>query len=329
MGTKAIVCRIRGGWLPQRPTPIPADILEALYDLGLEVLHVEGSEANARCHAHYERVGKYDRNPSFFCNIETGVFFCFSCGWKGPFVVLVSEVLGVSWDEAVAWIRKRGGIERVNRILKRGREQEEPLPQREVQVFTEADLALFTSPPEEARRKRGLSLPSCEKYGILWDPTRDMWIFPIRTPEGRVVGWQEKNERHFMNVPRAVKKGQTLFGFHLLEPGSTAILLESPPDCARLETVGVHGAVSSFGSFVTDEQMQLLFARCAHVIVAMDNDEAGWKSAKDLRERYRGMGRRLSFYHYRDDTKDPGDQSGEDIRYGVDNALSPLRVRWH
>lgn len=320
--------RVKRGWLPPRAVPVPADVLAALGDLGIDVRHVEGSEANARCHAHYERVGKYDRNPSFFCNVDTGVFLCFSCGWKGPFVLLVSEVLGVSWEEAVSWVRKRGGIERVHQILGRGKYREEEFPVREPPVITEADLALFVVPPQEERRKRGISMPSCLRYGILWDPARDMWIFPIRRPDGRLVGWQEKNERHFKNHPRSVKKAETLFGYHVLPLGGTAVLLESPADCARLQSVGITGAVSSYGSEVSDAQMQLLFDRCNHIVIAMDNDEAGWKSARNLRERYRGMGRRYSFYNYVDGAKDPGEQAGADIRYGVEYALSALRVRF-
>lgn len=323
-----LVCRVRGGWLPPRETPVPADILEAMYDLGLEVLRVEGNEANARCAAHYERVGKHDRNPSFSCNTESGMFFCFSCGWKGPFVLLVATVLGVSWEEAVSWVRKRGGMERVDRILGRGREKVEPPAKPLPPKITEADLALYTSPPQEARRKRGISLPACEEYGILWDPTKKLWIFPIRDPHGKLIGWQEKNEHHFMNRPRAVRKGSTLFGFHRLELGSTAVLVESPADCARMRTVGVPNAVSSFGSAVTDEQMQLLLARCRHIVIAMDNDEAGWKSARTLRQTYAGLGRRFSFYNYNSGAKDPGEQSGADIRYGVENAISPIRVRF-
>lgn len=320
--------RIRKGWLPPRPTPIPSDVLAAMYDLGIDVLRVDGDEANAQCYAHFERVGKYDRHPSWSCNTETGVFHCFSCGWKGPFVLLVSEVLGISWEEAAAWVRKRGGIQRVNKILGRGREEGEPAPERERPEITEADLALFTSPPEEARKQRGLSLPACEKYGILWDPTREMWIFPIRQADGKLLGWQEKNARHFRNQPFSVKKATTLFGFHLLQPGSTAVLLESPPDCARLLSVGVEGAVSSFGSAVSEIQMQMLFERCEHIVIAMDNDEAGWKSAKELKERYRGMGRRFSFYHYTSAAKDPGEQTGPDIRFGVQHRISPLRIKF-
>lgn len=323
--------RLKRGWLERRATPVPGDVVACLYELGIQVLRVDGDEANGRCYMHFERVGKNDAHPSWSCNTETGLFGCFSCGWKGPFVLLVSDVLGCSWDDAVEWVRKRGGIERVNKILGRGKYVDELVPEREVPAYTEADLALFVTPPQEARRKRGLTREACEYFGILWDEKREMWITPIRDPAGRLLGWQEKNERYFRNRPAGLEKGRTLFGFHLLPPGCTALLIESPLDCARVRSVSLQDAhpVGGMGAEITDFQMQLLFDRCSRIILGLDNDKAGWQAMKQLKQRYSGMGRRLSFYNYGgSNVKDQGDSSGEEIRYGVRNALSPLRVRF-
>lgn len=329
MATTARTRRTKGGWLPQRSAPVPGDILGSLAELGVEIHRVIGEEATGRCAKHFERTGKYDRNPSWSCNTETGVFNCFSCGYRGPFVLLVVDVLGISWDDAVEWVRQRGGIERVNRILGRGQYVDELAAQRQVHEYTEADLALFTLPPQEERRKRGLSKASCEKYGVLWDPSRDMWITPIRDEHGTLLGWQEKNQRYFKNRPFTVEKSKTLFGFHLLKQGGTAIVVESPLDCARIDSVGVEGAVSNYGADISDWQMQLLFERVQLVIIARDNDKAGWNASKDIKQRYRGMGRRLGFWNYSgSDAKDPGDQSGDEIRFGAESYLSPLRVRF-
>jgi DNA primase len=321
--------RAKGGWLAPRATPVPGDVLACLDELGVRVLRVVAEEATGHCVMHRERTGKDDKHPSWSCNTETGVFNCFSCGYRGPFVKLVVDALGIDWDEAVEWVRQRGGIERVNKILGRGEYVHELAATPEVPEYTEADLALYTLPPLEARRERGLTKASCEKYGVLWDPNREMWITPIRDADGTLLGWQEKNKRYFKNRPFSVEKSKTLFGFHLLAPGATAIVVESPLDCPRMHSVGVQGAVSNYGSDISDHQMQMLFDRCDVVIIARDNDHAGWKAAKDIRQRYRGMGRRLRFYNYSgSDAKDPGEQSGDEIRFGASAALSPLRVRF-
>lgn len=320
--------RFKRGWLEKRATPVPGDVVACLVELGVEILRVDNEEAQGRCFMHFERTGKHDRHPSWSCNTETGVHSCFSCGWKGTFVGLVVDVLDIRWDDAVEWVRQRGGIERVNKILGRGQYIDEPVPEREVPTYTEADLALFTLPPQEARRKRGLTKASCLMYGVLWDEKRSMWITPIRERSGRLLGWQEKNERYFRNRPPSVEKSKTLFGFHVFQ-GGTAVLLESPLDCLRMHSVGMEGAVSSFGAGVSDHQMQLLFDHADRIVIAMDNDRGGWKSAQILKKRYAGMGRRLAFYNYGgSDAKDAGDQSGEEIRFGVESALSPLRVRF-
>jgi hypothetical protein len=316
-------------WLKLRRNYIPGDVLAALDELGIQIIRVTGEEATARCHMHYGRTGKDDTHPSWSCNVESGVFNCYSCGWKGTFPQIVCDVLGVSWDDAVEWVRQRGGIERVNKILGRGQYIDDLVPEKPPVTYTEADLALFTLPPARALTKRGLTVASCQEYGVLWDPSRGMWITPIRDAEGSLLGWQEKNERYFRNRPYEVGKSKTVFGFHLLPPGGTAILLESPLDCLRLSSVGIPGAVSSYGAEVSDAQMQLLFGHCKLIVLALDNDRDGWKHAMELKRRYRGMGRRLAFYNYGDcDAKDPGDQSGDEIRYGVHRRLSPLRVRF-
>lgn len=326
-GTMA-ASRLRKGWLPKHVNVIPGDVVAALDELGIQVLRITGDEAQGRCALHYERTGKDDRHPSWSCNTETGVFNCYSCGWKGGFVQLVKDVLECSWDEATEWIRKRGGIERVNKILGRGKYIDELVPEWEVPEYTEADLALFVAPPEEARKKRGISREACEKYGVLWDSSRDMWITPVRTADGKLLGWQEKNERYFRNRPAGMEKSKTLFGFHVF-PGGTAILVESPLDCLRMYSVGILGVVSSYGAEVSDWQMQMLFEHSHRIIIALDNDRDGWRHARDLRDRYKGMGRKLAFYNYgATEAKDPGEQSGDEIRFGVQKALSPLRVRF-
>src|ERR1035437_6829793 len=47
---------------------------------------------------------KGDQNPSFSINMETGNCYCFVCG-GGSLLYLVSSILGISHDEAKAWIR--------------------------------------------------------------------------------------------------------------------------------------------------------------------------------------------------------------------------------
>jgi len=307
--------------------PVPGDVLAALQELGVEVLHVNGDEALAKCPAHFERTGKEDRHPSFSVNVEEGVSNCFSCGFRGPFVVLVEQMLKCDRDDAVGWVRARGGIERVKRALV---EKTSLLQIDTTTQINEASLALFVDPPAEALAKRHLSLESTQFYGILWDADKERWITPIRDPNtGKLWGWQAKNERYFRNLPKDVTKAKTLFGIEQFDEGM-AIVIESPLDVPRIFTAGIEGSLSSFGAGVSAIQMKIVQALTDECLVALDNDRDGSKYSQYLNAMY-GRQMILKFLNYADfDTniKDPGEMTDSQIRHSIDTAISSVQVRF-
>ncbi|WP_188187598.1 CHC2 zinc finger domain-containing protein [Nonomuraea sp. SYSU D8015] len=263
---------------------VPGDVAAAMGALGLEILSEEYGEVSARCPAHLERLGHEDRNPSFSVNADHGKFNCFSCGFSGRFAELVAYVLGVEHGQAVAWIRSKGTVAAVTRMY----EEREPEPERK--KISEASLALYVDPPADELDKRGIFLEAARKFGILWDPKHSAWITPIRDVSGRLMGWQTKSSGYVRNRPYGVKKSETVFGLHLTPPvPGTGVLIESPLDCAVLATFGVEYPVATFGAKVSAAQIALL-SRFRRVIVWMDNDEAGWRSAEyvgwELHKRY-------------------------------------------
>lgn len=313
-------------------TPVPGNVFACVEELGLERVRQIEDEIMAMCPMHEERTGKKDNHPSFSVHAEEGYFNCFSCGYKGPFVVLVKDVLKVEWAEAVGWIRARGTIERVKRRLgwaevdgglKTG-------PIDTSQQYNEAHLALFTDPPEWALEKRAIDLWAAQEYGVLWDSKNDAWITPIRDEAGVLLGWQEKNERYFRNKPRDVKKSDHLFGLEAF-PGGRMLVVESPLDCPRILTAGVAGAVSSYGSAVSDRQFALVLEHAEEVIWALDADKSGDQQHESLRLRCIRRGFRakfLDYSHVGPDVGDPGEMTDEEIVLGVDNAYSGLVARF-
>lgn len=308
-------------------TPVPGNVPSALQELGVEVIHVNLNEALAKCPAHFERTGKEDRHPSFSVNTEEGIFNCFSCGYRGPFVMLVEQMLKCDREDAVGWVRARGGIERVKRALveKTGLMMVDTSTQ-----INEASLALFVDPPAEALAKRHLSLASVRHYGILWDAEKGRWITPIRDPNtGRLWGWQAKNERYFRNVPNEIKKASTLFGLEQFVDGP-AILIESPLDVPRIFTAGVEGSLSSLGAGVSAIQMKIIQSITDEVIIGLDNDRDGSKYSRALKAMY-GRQMIMKFLNYADfdeEVKDPGEMTDSQIRHSVDTAISSVQVRF-
>lgn len=317
---------------------VPGDVLVALDLLGIEVVDIKTSpspagiveEAYALCPAHDSRTGRADK---WSVNLDTGRHYCFKCGFSGSFVYLVQEVKGYDYDQAAEWVRRSGGVEGLRRILESSshrrklqpRVQPEPEPE-----WNDSRLALFDDcPPALRLGQRGISQGAVEHYGVLWDSERENWILPIRDPNtGKLWGFQEKGDGWFCNVPGGVRKSETLFGLDCFE-GGTAILLESPLDDLRIFTAGIRGAVSAYGVQVSDAQLELLFDRAEQVIFALDNDSAGIKKSLQLRDRYLGSGKRISFLNYShiEWAKDLGTEgvTDSDIHKAVQTALPLVR----
>jgi len=323
---------VSNGW-NNRGTPTPGDVLACLEELGIDVVRIIHEEAWAICPGHFERVGKHNTRPNkWSVNIETGQHSCFACGFSGSFVYLVQEVKGYDRSDAEQWVRNRGGVQRLRRILADSKGRTSDLERDAgVPAWNEARLALFNAPPHSALDGRRVSSGAVTHYGVLWDSERDNWILPIRDPDtGALWGYQEKGAGWFCNKPARVPKGDTLFGIETLN-GSTAVLLESPLDCLRLHTAGIGGGVSSFGVGVTERQLDLLFDRAEIVIFALDNDEVGLAKMWELRQRYLKSGKRIKFadYSHIPWAKDLGTEgvTDKDIQKAILRAKSLLNYR--
>lgn len=323
---------VSSGWKSQG-TPTPGDVLACLEELGIDVVRIIHEEAWALCPGHFDRVSKHNTRPNkWSVNIETGQHSCFACGFSGSFVYLVQEVKGYDRHDAEQWVRHRGGVQRLRRILADSQGGSADLERDAgVPAWNEARLALFDAPPYSALDGRRVSSGAVSHYGVLWDAKKENWILPIRDPDtGALWGYQEKGSGWFCNKPARVPKGDTLFGIEALSV-STAVLLESPLDCLRLHTAGISGGVSSFGVGVTERQLDLLFDRAEIVIFALDNDEVGLAKMWELRQRYLKSGKRIKFadYSHIPWAKDLGTEgvTDKDIQKSILKAKSLLNYR--
>lgn len=311
---------------------VPGDVVSAMEELGVQPRKIIGDEASAHCPAHFDRVGKEDRNISFSVNIDSGYFNCFSCGFAGPFLFLVKYITSLDEDEALSWIRKRGGVEHVKKKLGRGSSG----VSNELEEITEADLALFYPPPQRILDTRKIDSWAADAYEVLWDREREMWITTVRDPRTHALrGWQEKNKRFFNNRPKGAQKADTLYGWNLVKPGAVVSMHESPLDAPRVASAfgGFEEVtpVGTYGAEVSDAQLELIGTRAKVLISGMDNDQAGDKTNRHLRKRLRyfAYGVELKFWNYEEcDAKDPGEQTDREIFYSFDNATSSAITRW-
>lgn len=283
-----------------------------------------GDELRSNCPMHKKRTGKVDDNPSWSINAVSGAHNCFSCGYKGNLVTLVSEVKELDYEDAKSWIYLNLDVD-LDALSKQLEDLKESyIPPAQLIPMSEARLAVFTTPPDWALEVRHLTEEACKKYGVLWNKRSNEWILPIREPDtNKLIGWQEKGQvsRSFFNRPAGVPKSKTMFGLDAWQ-GGTMIVVESPLDAVRLESAGITGGVAIYGAIYSDYQIDLM-RRSDKLIFAIDNpavDAAGKKSFNQFLSDSRKNGLEFFMFNYTDSSKDIGDMSDEAIRLGVDTA---------
>lgn len=309
-------------------TIVPRDILSALEALGIDA-EERGNEAVALC----PHPDHHDRSPSWSCNLDTGEHHCFACGFGGSFMFLVGKMLGKTRGDAEAWVLDRtvkdvaaGHIDRVR-------------TERAAPGVSEADMWRFTEPPGHALTERGLTADACRAYDVRWDDDAQLWITTVRDEDGKLLGWQEKNARHFNNRPKNLVKSRSLYGLSLVPAGGTVLLVESPLDAPYALPGCPDGVipVSSYGASVSSEQIALLRGRADRIILALDDDKAGWKSVGKLAYAF-GVAR-VDVFNYgsiefaagayaigRPGGRDPGNLSMDEIAYGIEHAVPARRI---
>lgn len=319
------------GWSFVTPdnVPIPGDVIRCVQELGIPIAKSTYDELWGHCPGHEKNTGFPDRNPNNWSIltedrvtdkgkvIPAGTHHCFSCGYGGSFVKLVKDWTNCGWDDAVNWVKARGGILRVEKNLA-------PKPEKpKLRPVTEEELSAFVRPPLGVLARRYISQDAADRYGVLWEPEKRFFIFPIRHPDtGRLLGWQEKGPGHFKNVPYQVPKSTTLFGYHEFE-GDYAVVVESPSDVPRLYSAGVSGPLGTYGVHVSEEQFELITNVTDTIIWALDNDKDGRKLMSTIKKKWSGRGVRNLFYNYGESlSKDPGEQGATEIWRSIRTAYS-------
>jgi hypothetical protein len=246
---------------------------------------------------------------------------CFSCGFRGGLLYLVAfqrdlfDDLGTpDWKTASQWLSSVHTVDVEALISRLDAARTHAMPFKPVEM-SEARLAVFDDPPVSALRERSLSLDAAQRFGVRWDSVKEAWITPIRDAvSAKLMGWQEKGQRnrHFRNYPAGIPKSRTLFGLDVWS-GPTMIVVESPLDVVRLESLGLEGGVSTFGAAVSSAQVALMLS-AETLIIAFDNDPAGRKASEFMLGQSRSLAFECRFLNYSNTSaKDIGDMTERDV----------------
>jgi len=138
---------------------------------------------------------------------------------------------------------------------------------------------------------KDIGLIDAKENGTYYDKYRGRTIFPIFSPNGRVIAFggrvMNKDEKtaKYINSPESkiYSKRKTLYGlYHSKEEirrFDKAILVEGYMDVISLFQNGVKNVVASSGTALTDEQVKLLSRFTKNIVVLFDADPAGQKAA--------------------------------------------------
>lgn len=161
-------------------------------------------------------------------------------------------------------------------------------------------------------------ISDCVNKGIM----KERSIIPIHNDSGSsLVGCigrsiKEYKTPKFLIYPKGFEKRNYLYNYHRAtkkaNETSCIYLLEGQGDVWRMYEAGVKNAVSVFGKTLSEQQEEKLRKLAVtHIIVLMDNDQAGKEARIQLQ---RQLGRMYTLTFPKLNKKDIGDMKAKDIK---------------
>ncbi|WP_088011007.1 DNA primase [Gottfriedia acidiceleris] len=142
--------------------------------------------------------------------------------------------------------------------------------------------------------KRGYPMPVMEKAGLVvrserdgnyYDRFRNRLIFPIHNHQGKIVAFSGRimgeGSPKYLNSPESsiFHKGKLLYQFYqaknVMRKQNRAILMEGFADVISSFKAGVHDAVATMGTSLTEDQAKALKTTVDQIIICYDSDQAG------------------------------------------------------
>lgn len=227
-----------------------------------------------------------DVNPSAALNYEKLTFICHGGCGSGGLLWFIGTCRGSTSTQAHKWLTEQTATDETNlpQLLsylddlynKPDAESRTPIPK-----MSEKILQPWMLIHPYLTEIRGISEDNIRRFRVGFNPETNRIVIP-HFFNGALVGWQTRRllqdgTPKYLSSPDN-PKSETLFNFNPHEP---VVVVEAPMTVVAKEHI--HHLEATFGATVTDKQIRLL-ARHRRVILAFDNDRAGWRATRRVGE---------------------------------------------
>lgn len=303
-----------------REYEVAIDVVEELEPFNLERMEQNGAEIRA-CSPF-----RNERNPSFYINVETGLWKDFGSHddmrSQGNLVTLLAHLHQLSYEDTEAYLLEKYNVV-VDEVEGLDLKINIQMDKKENQTFNREDLKPYLFRKKDYLLKRGISEEIQAKFVVGYcKKDKAVAFFWRDSVTGKVVSVKFRNirQKQFYYLRGGQPVSRHVFGlYNVIQEGHRKVyLVESEIDAMYLWTHGIP-SVAVGGSFLSDMQRRRLIASgVTELVIATDNDNAGEKLAKQVEKSLSGHIQmyRVALPNYANDINDV---KKEDIKKVIDS----------
>jgi len=284
------------------------DVKGLLQNYGVKNITFNGKDALFCCVFHD------DHTPSCSMNLKTGVFHCFSCHAKGTVIDFVAKMENIDYEEAKTKIISKGITKIEIDLMELVRRKLFPEEKKVSEFLDESVLNKYKGFMHKSILERIPNKEVLKQFEISYSKEQNRTILPVRNHQGKLVGITAQSINK--EIPRfktlepikGFKKSNYLYGLNLCKGKLLIAICEGHFDVINFYNHGFPFAVGIMGSFMSEIQKNLLTRYTNHVVLALDNDEAGKNATKKIAEQLKGIVK-INVITYPEGRKDPGEMN--------------------
>jgi DNA primase len=288
-----------------------------------------------------------EQTPSFYMNVNSGVYYCHSCGAKGTLVQFL-KAMRTSTSEID---RILGDMEPESRQATQKRVYGPDLNKAEHRL-NEGLLGVFDYCPVDLVDD-GFDETTLRTLEVGFDKHQQRITFPIRDLHGHLVGisgravdgafprykvYKSKDVLRYAPDDHEVKarykrydikSHHYIWNMHNVYPGlfmgdiNTLVIVEGYKACIWMIQHGVDNCVALQGSKMSLQQKRILSRIDATILIFLDHDKAGVLGTNDIVLQLTRLGKRVlicPYPHYVEGKVQPDDLDEEEVMDALEGA---------